>query len=102
MAAGCGFSRRTLFRTLAAHGETLTGLIREARVARARQLPRAAPERPLGVVARACGFGGEAQFHRAFRRVTGMTPGAYRSVTPVALAGRPGPLDDGRRLTESA
>lgn len=79
VAAGCGLSRRTLFRVLSMHGETLTTLVREARVTRARQLLRSAPERPLAAVARACGFGGEAQLHRAFRRTTGTTPGAYRA-----------------------
>ncbi len=102
VAAACGLSRRTLFRALAAHGETLTGLIREARVTRARHLLRAAPERPIAAVARACGFGGEAQFHRAFRRTTGLTPGAYRSASPVAAVPLPNPTAAGRRLTDSA
>ncbi|MEW2290292.1 AraC family transcriptional regulator [Streptomyces sp. NPDC047841] len=83
VAAGCGISRRTMYRALAAYGESLTELIRRLRVSHAQRLVRSYPERPLAAVAHACGFGGDAQLHRAFRAVTGMTPGAYR-------AGRPG------------
>jgi AraC-like DNA-binding protein len=79
VAAGCGVSRRTLFRALAADGETLTGLIRRLRVGRAQQILRTAPGRPLPAVARDCGFGSAAQLHRAFRAATGTTPGAYRA-----------------------
>ncbi|TDD50234.1 AraC family transcriptional regulator [Nonomuraea terrae] len=79
VAAGCGMSRRSLFRVLAADGEPLTALIRRLRVARARQLLRARPGLPLAAVALECGFAGTAQLHRAFRSVTGTTPGAYRA-----------------------
>ncbi|MFJ4851077.1 helix-turn-helix domain-containing protein [Streptomyces sp. NPDC088733] len=79
VAAACGLSRRSLYRVMAPDSEPLSALIRRLRVTRAQQLLRAAPERPLAAVARECGFGGEAQLHRAFRAVTGMTPGAYRS-----------------------
>lgn len=82
VAAGCGVSRRTMFRALAADGEQLTAMIRRARISRAQQLVLADPARTLAAVARECGFGGEAQLHRAFRAVTGMTPGAYRSQRP--------------------
>lgn len=81
VAAGCGISRRTLFRALSADAETLTGLIRRLRVSRAQQLLRAAPERPLPIVARECGFGSVAHLHRVFRAATGTTPGAYRAGT---------------------
>lgn len=78
VAAGCGISRRTLFRLLSADAETLTELIRRLRVRRAQQILRTAPGRPLSLVARESGFGGVAQLHRAFRAATGTTPGAYR------------------------
>ncbi|MFE0632878.1 helix-turn-helix domain-containing protein [Streptomyces sp. NPDC058864] len=78
VAAGCGISRRTLFRTLSADAETLTELIRRLRVNRAQQVLRTTPERPLSSVARECGFGSVAQLHRAFRAATGTSPGAYR------------------------
>ncbi len=79
VAAACGISRRTLYRALAADGVTFTELLRRTRVSHAQRLLLAHPKRPVAVVARECGFGGEAQLFRAFRTVTGMTPGVYRS-----------------------
>ncbi|MFE9613007.1 helix-turn-helix domain-containing protein [Streptomyces sp. NPDC006012] len=79
VAAGCGVSRRTMYRVLAQDGESLTALIRRLRVSQAQRLVLAHPERPLAAVARECGFGSEAQLYRTFRAVTGMTPGVYRS-----------------------
>ncbi|WP_204358650.1 helix-turn-helix domain-containing protein [Streptosporangium sp. 'caverna'] len=79
VAAGCGLSRRSLFRALAADEESLTELIRRLRVTRARRLLRDRPDLPLAVVAAQSGFGGAAQLHRAFRSVVGMTPGTYRA-----------------------
>lgn len=82
VAAGCGLSRRSLFRALAADQDSLTALIRRLRVARARRLLRDRPDLPLSAVAVRCGFGGAAQLHRAFRSVVGMTPGTYRAAGP--------------------
>ncbi|PWI15789.1 AraC family transcriptional regulator [Streptomyces sp. Act143] len=79
VAAACHVSRRTMYRALADDGESLTQLIRRLRVAHAQRLMAADPDQTLTVLARACGFGGEAQLHRAFRSVTGMTPGMYRA-----------------------
>ncbi|MEO3869249.1 helix-turn-helix domain-containing protein [Nonomuraea sp. B12E4] len=90
VAAGCGMSRRTLFRALAADGEPLTTLIRRLRVAQAQQLLRARPALPIAAVALNCGFAGTAQLHRAFRSLTGTTPGAYR--TGGERAQEPAPL----------
>ncbi|GAA5153610.1 helix-turn-helix domain-containing protein [Pseudonocardia eucalypti] len=78
VATACGISRRTLFRVLAEGGEGFTELVRRHRVRRAKELLRAHPGRLLSTVAHESGFGGEAQLHRAFRAVTGTTPGAYR------------------------
>lgn len=78
VAAACGTSRRTLFRVLADGGEGFTELVRRHRVRRAQELLRAQPGRLVSAIAHESGFGGEAQLHRAFRAVTGMTPGAYR------------------------
>jgi AraC-like DNA-binding protein len=79
VAAACGVSRRTLFRALSQAGETtFTSLLRQVRVENMRRALRDSPDRPLAVIARDCGFVGEAQMYRAFREVTGMTPGAYR------------------------
>jgi AraC-like DNA-binding protein len=77
-ATACGISRRTLFRVLAEGGEGFTELLRRHRVRRAKELLRAHPGRVLSAVARESGFGGQAQLHRAFRAVTGTTPGSYR------------------------
>jgi AraC-like DNA-binding protein len=79
VAASCGVSRRTLFRALAAGGETYTEFLRRTRVSLVQQALLAAPDRPLAQVAGDCGFGGETQMYRAFRRVTGMTPAVYRN-----------------------
>jgi transcriptional regulator GlxA family with amidase domain len=53
-------------------------VLRRLRVTAAQALLRDEPRLPLAAVAGRCGFAGEAQFHRAFRAVTGTTPGAYR------------------------
>ncbi|KUN18796.1 AraC family transcriptional regulator [Streptomyces antibioticus] len=79
VAAACGVSRRTMYRALADDGESLTELIRRLRVTHAQRLLSTTPEQTLSAVAGACGFGGEAQLHRAFKAVTGVTPGTYRA-----------------------
>lgn len=79
VAAGCGVSRRTLFRALTAGGESFTSLLRGARVTEVQRMLRIAPNRSLSAIAQQCGFAGDAQMHRAFRAVTGTTPGAYRN-----------------------
>jgi AraC-like DNA-binding protein len=79
VATACHVSRRTLFRVLAAEGESLRDLLRRERVRRARVLLRAEPHLPVAVVAARCGFAGEAQFHRTFRETVGTTPGTYRT-----------------------
>lgn len=78
VAAGCGLSRRTLFRALAAEGESFTSLLRRARVTLVQRMLRTSPNRSLAAVAQQCGFAGEAQMYRAFRAVTGTTPATYR------------------------
>jgi AraC-like DNA-binding protein len=79
VAAACGISRRTLFRTLSGTGAaTLTALVREIRVDNMRRALRDRPFRSLGFLAQECGFAGEAQMYRAFREVTGTTPAVYR------------------------
>jgi AraC-like DNA-binding protein len=80
VAAACGVSRRTLSRALSEAGETtFTSLLRRERVENVRRALRETPNRSLAVVAQESGFAGEAQMYRAFREVTGTTPGAYRS-----------------------
>ncbi|MFB7600961.1 AraC family transcriptional regulator [Streptomyces sp. NPDC056160] len=60
VAAGCGVSRRTVYRALAEDGVPLTELIRGLRVSLAQRLVSAHPDRTLAAVAHECGFGGEA------------------------------------------
>lgn len=75
-AAGCGVSARTLYRVMGGGG--VVGLLRRLRVAHARQLLAADPARPVSAVGAACGFDSESGFYRAFRAVTGQTPGEWR------------------------
>jgi AraC-like DNA-binding protein len=76
VAAACLVSRRTLYRLF---DGGVGGVLREIRVEHARTLLRAEPDRPLGSVAAACGFGGDRQLHRVFREETGVTPGEFRA-----------------------
>lgn len=78
VAAACHLSRRTLFRLFEDESEGLGDALRRVRVTAAQALLRNEPRLPLAAVAGRCGFAGEAQFHRAFRTVTGTTPAAYR------------------------
>lgn len=79
IAAAFSVSRRSLYRALAADGESLSTLIRRLRVEKAQHLLRDRPDLPLAAVAAHSGFGGPAQLHRAFRESVGMTPALYRS-----------------------
>jgi AraC-like DNA-binding protein len=79
VATACRVSRRTLFRALSQAGETtFTSLLRRVRVENVRRALRETPHRSLAVIARECGFAGETQMYRAFREITGTTPGAFR------------------------
>lgn len=77
LAARLNVSTRTLYRRLHEAGTSLQQLKDEARSTRARELLRRTA-RPLAQVARAVGFDNEKSFARAFRRWTGVAPGAYR------------------------
>jgi AraC-like DNA-binding protein len=81
IAVGCHLSRRTLFRLFEDEPESPGDVLRRLRVTEAQRLLRAEPWPPLAAVAARCGFGGEAQLHRAFRALTGTTPAAYRRTT---------------------
>lgn len=80
-----GTTPRTLQRRLASLGVRFADLLQDAR--------RAAAERyladgvlPLAEITYLLGFADQSNFHRAFRRWTGLTPAAYR-----AAAAPPGP-----------
>ena len=39
-------------------------------------------DQPIGDIAKACGFGSQNSFYKAFRRVFGVSPGMYREKIP--------------------
>ena len=78
LAAAIHVSRRTLFRTFAGEPDGVMGVLRRMRVERAQRLLRTQPGMSVSAVAAACGFAGDVQFHRVFRRATGTTPAQYR------------------------
>jgi AraC-like DNA-binding protein len=80
VAAACHLSRRALFRLFEGR-ESWASALRRIRVERAAELLLAQPRRPVAAVGTACGFAGEAQFHRAFRQLTGRTPAEHRAGT---------------------
>ncbi|MFD6059484.1 AraC family transcriptional regulator [Rhodococcus wratislaviensis] len=76
VAQACNVSRRSLYRVVGDEG--VAGQLRRIRIERAKQMLVHNPARPIGAVATACGFDSESGFHRAFRELTGQTPGDYR------------------------
>lgn len=79
-AAACHLSRRAMFRLFEGH-ESWASALRRIRVERAAELLLTQPRRPVAAIGAACGFAGEAQFHRAFRQLTGRTPAEHRAGT---------------------
>ena len=78
MAAAVGLEQRTLLRRFAnATGMTPMGYCRTVRIARARELLEGA-NAPQKVIAQSLGYKEVTSFARAFRKVTGSTPGAYQ------------------------
>lgn len=77
IADSLGMSRRTLIRKLDDEGLTYRLLLSEARNALAKWYLRSTPL-PLGAIAELVGFTDAGNFHRAFRRAEGQTPGTYR------------------------
>lgn len=73
----CGLSKRTLARRLQQSGTSLSAEIGALRRARAEQLLNQ-HELAVADVGARVGYPDPAVFSRAFRRWTGMTPGAYR------------------------
>lgn len=80
IAAHFHVSRRTVFRQCSGEPDGVMGLLRRVRIERAQQLVLLLlPDRSVRAISAACGFAGDAQFHRVFREVTGTTPGGYRA-----------------------
>lgn len=77
LAAQCCIAPRTLKRRLASHGVSFQDLLDQLRSAHALRL---LAQRELSVekIAEQVGYSSPANFHRAFRRWTGSSPGAFR------------------------
>ena len=71
-------SRRSLQRLFAAVGETVTEVLQEARLTRARRSLLATPERNVAEIALDAGYNDLSHFHRSFRARFGHAPGALR------------------------
>ena len=79
VASEAGVHPYHLSRTFRRHlGMSVIEFIRNARVERAEQM-LSRGTLPLTQVALGCGYADQSQFSKAFRRVTGTTPGAYRA-----------------------
>jgi AraC-like DNA-binding protein len=83
VAQACHISRRALFRLFADTPLSLADELRRIRVAEAEGLLRAHPGRSVADIAPLCGFSSETQLRRAFRKLTGTTPGEYRSANSI-------------------
>jgi LacI family transcriptional regulator len=71
-------SERTLYRRFRDHvGRTPSEELRHARIETAKQLLRNSSTSYINI-ALECGYGGQSQFNRDFKRATGMTPGDMR------------------------
>jgi AraC-like DNA-binding protein len=70
-------SVRTLQRRLSEHGLVFSELVDETRVETAKALLQES-ELPIGAIAAEIGYGEPTHFSRAFKRITGNSPGAYR------------------------
>ena len=78
-AAAVGVGKRFLERHFASHaGRPITSYLREIRLIRARQLVTET-DRPMGLIAKDCGFSNAQHFSNAFRDFYGMTPTKARS-----------------------
>tara|TARA_R110000868_G_scaffold56546_8_gene175037 strand:+ start:17414 stop:18463 length:1050 start_codon:yes stop_codon:yes gene_type:complete len=84
-ALACNMSQRTLQRRLAETGETFAGLVTQTRRDIAERLLTAS-SLSSGDIGLRCGYTDPTNFHRAFVRWTGQTPGRFRreaaSLTP--------------------
>ncbi|MEV0480728.1 helix-turn-helix domain-containing protein [Streptomyces sp. NPDC050508] len=74
-------SRRYLYKLLAEHGYTVSGWIREQRLARCRRdlADPALSHLPVGAIGSRWGFPGPAHFSHAFRTAYGMSPSEARA-----------------------
>lgn len=64
------------------YGASFSVLLNDKRIEKAKQLLLQSPPLPVTEVMYQAGFATKSNFHKEFARVTGMTPSAYRSITP--------------------
>lgn len=79
-ARALAFSDRSLQRKLGASGRSFSSVLRRARMREATYL-LTETQTPLAEIGYCCGYADQAHFHRDFRRVTNMTPRAFRDVS---------------------
>jgi AraC-like DNA-binding protein len=96
MADVCRMSVRTLQRQLAQSNTTYSKLVENARFEAAQQLLRDSKIKIIDV-AYALGYDDPSHFSRAFRRIAGTTPRAYRNTGSVAGPYVPSPSPNGMR-----
>ena len=80
VARDCALSLRSLHRAFAAEGRTFAGVLREMRVAEADRMLGDRRFAAVAVVeiAQRCGYADASNFARQFRRLRGVSPGAFR------------------------
>ena len=82
-----GVSVRHMHMLFEGTGESFSQSVTAQRIRLSGQLLREAPGRPIGEVARACGFESLATFYRVFHAAKGMAPGEFK-----ARGAQPGPI----------
>ncbi|WP_294540865.1 AraC family transcriptional regulator [uncultured Rhodoblastus sp.] len=79
-AAEFGLPRRTLQHALRLEGASYREIVRQSCLRRAKRL-LATSDAPLAEIALRAGYTDPSNFHRAFLRLTGMTPGRFRAAS---------------------
>ncbi|WP_086735647.1 AraC family transcriptional regulator [Erythrobacter colymbi] len=79
-----GCSRATLYRAFAEAGTSVSDMITQLRIDRAKMLLEGAPDMPVNIVAARCGWYDGASFARAFRRQAGLSPSEFRERARIA------------------
>jgi AraC-like DNA-binding protein len=74
-----GVSVRHMHMLFEGTGKSFSQTVTAQRIRLSGQLLREAPGRPIGEVARACGFESLATFYRVFHATEGMAPGEFRA-----------------------
>lgn len=78
VARACSVSQRQLFRILEQDGTSLTRMMNQMRINRARDLLLSHPAFSVAEIARTCGFGNASYFSRIFRQIAGTSPLRFR------------------------